>query len=81
MHSDSNLLFQTQLGDGNYLRDVGILFVCRGNADTLLVSPLPVINKTLEQNSVFLSVFSGSVMPNEGNIMRLHVFGNNHASY
>lgn len=60
---------------------LGVLFVCRGNADILFVSPFLVINKTLEQNSVFLLVFSGSVMPNEGNIMRLHVFGNNHASY
>lgn len=57
------------------------MFVCRGNAAILLVSPLSVINKTVEQNSIFLSEFSGSVMPNDGNIMRLHVFGNNHASY
>lgn len=57
------------------------MFVCRGNAAILLVSPLSVINKTVEQNSIFLSEFSGSVMPNDGNIMRLNVFGNNHVSY
>lgn len=60
---------------------LGGLFVCRGNTDIMFVSPLLVINKTLEQSSVYLSVFSGSVMPNEGSIMRLRVFGNNHASY
>ena len=59
----------------------GDFFVCRGNADILFVSPLSVINRTLEQKSVFLSVFAGSVMPNEGNVMRLFMFGNNHGSY
>lgn len=57
------------------------MFVCRGNADIPLLSPLSVINKTLEQKSVFLSVIAGSVLPNEGNVMRLLMFGNNHGSY